>query len=31
MENIDALATIFEVYASILLGTEGDFNRFATH
>jgi hypothetical protein len=22
---------IFEVYASMLLGTEGDFNCFATH
>ncbi len=29
--DVDALATIFEVYASMLLGTEGDFNRFATH
>jgi hypothetical protein len=31
MADVDALATIFEVYASMLLGTEGDFNRFATH
>jgi hypothetical protein len=26
-----ALSTIFEVYASIVLGTEGDFNLFETH
>ena len=27
----DPLSTIFEVYASLVLGTEGDFNLFATH
>lgn len=27
----DSLSTIFEVYVSLLLGTEGDFNLFATH
>ena len=27
----DALSTVFEVYAALLLGTEGDFNLFATH
>lgn len=26
-----ALSTIFEVYASIALGTEGDYNLFETH
>ena len=26
-----ALSTVFEVYASIALGTEGDFNLFETH
>lgn len=26
-----ALSTIFEVYASIVLGTEGDYNLFETH
>ncbi len=26
-----ALSTIFEVYASIALGTEGDHNLFETH
>jgi hypothetical protein len=31
MPDIDALSTIFEVYASMVLGTEGDFNLFATH
>lgn len=31
MNDVDALSTIFEVYASLLLGTEGDFNLFATH
>lgn len=31
MSDVDALSTIFEVYASLLLGTEGDFNVFATH
>jgi hypothetical protein len=29
--DVDALSTIFEVYASMRLGTEGDFNLFATH
>lgn len=31
MEDVDALSTVFEVYASLHLGTEGDFNLFATH
>ena len=31
MPDVDALSTIFEVYASMLLGTEGEFNLFATH
>jgi hypothetical protein len=26
-----SLSTIFEVYVALLLGTEGDFNLFATH
>jgi hypothetical protein len=29
--DVDALSTIFEVYASLRLGTEGAFNLFATH
>lgn len=29
--NDDSLSTIFEVFAALLLGTEGDFNLFATH
>lgn len=29
--DADALSTVFEVYASMRLGTEGDFNLFATH
>jgi hypothetical protein len=31
MPDVDALSTIFEVYVSLLFGTEGDFNLFATH
>jgi hypothetical protein len=26
----DSLSTLSEVYASLLLGTEGEFNSFAT-